>query len=240
MTEQQWLECSDPQNMLAFLRGKASDRKVRLFAVGCSRRYLHLTRDPRVGEALTVAEQFADGRVRDEERSRARKAAQQAAQVRGVVARPDATKTERRAASLAYYAAARNAMEAAWNVPSLAVEVLVWREGGYNTCDWNAIKSAQGATQSELLRDIFGNPLRRVTIDHAWLAWNDGLVVRLAQAAYEQRNMPEGTLDKSLLAILVDALEEAGCTDTNILGHLRGPGPHARGCWVVDLLLGME
>jgi hypothetical protein len=23
-----------------------------------------------------------------------------------------------------------------------------------------------------------------------------------------------------------------------MLGHLRGPGPHVRGCWVVDLCLG--
>jgi hypothetical protein len=238
MTEQEWLECKDPQMMMEFLRGKASDRKLRLFAVGCSRRYLHLTRDPRVGEALTVAERFADGRVRDEERSTARKAAQQAAQVRGVVARPDAPKSERRAASLAYYAAARNAMEAAWNVSCLAVEVLVWREGGYTTCDWKAIKSAQDANQSELLRDIFGNPFRPVAINPAWLTWNDGVLVRLAQAAYEQRNMPAGTLDNSLLAILADALEEAGCTDKDILSHLRGPGPHVRGCWPVDLCLG--
>jgi hypothetical protein len=36
---------------------------------------------------------------------------------------------------------------------------------------------------------------------------------------------------------LGDALEEAGCSDEEILAHLRGPGPHVRGCWVVDLLL---
>jgi hypothetical protein len=42
------------------------------------------------------------------------------------------------------------------------------------------------------------------------------------------------------LPILADALEEAGCTDADILAHCRGPGPHVRGCWVVDLLLGKE
>jgi hypothetical protein len=42
------------------------------------------------------------------------------------------------------------------------------------------------------------------------------------------------------LPILVDALEEAGCANVDILGHCRGPGPHARGCWVVDLILGKE
>ena len=42
------------------------------------------------------------------------------------------------------------------------------------------------------------------------------------------------------LAVLFDALEEAGCDDAEILNHLRSPGPHVRGCWAVDLLLGKE
>ena len=144
MTEQEWLDSTDPTPMLEFMRGKASDRKMRLFAVACSRRLLHLTPDYRVGEVLQVAERFADGLVGDEERSNARKVAQLAAQVRGVAARPEAPRWERRAASLAYYAAARHAMEAAWNVPQLAVEVLVWRAGGYNNCNSQAIKRDEG------------------------------------------------------------------------------------------------
>jgi len=40
------------------------------------------------------------------------------------------------------------------------------------------------------------------------------------------------------MPILADALEDAGCTDAAILEHCRGPGPHVRGCWVVDLILG--
>jgi hypothetical protein len=70
------------------------------------------------------------------------------------------------------------------------------------------------------------------------LSWNDSTVVRLAQAAYEERCLPGGELDNGRLAVLADALEEAGSTDADILGHLRGPGPHVRGCWVVDLILG--
>jgi hypothetical protein len=40
------------------------------------------------------------------------------------------------------------------------------------------------------------------------------------------------------LPILADAVEEAGCTDADILGHLRGPGAHYRGCWALDSLRG--
>jgi len=39
------------------------------------------------------------------------------------------------------------------------------------------------------------------------------------------------------LPILADALQEAGCNNADMLAHCRGPGPHARGCWVVDLVL---
>jgi hypothetical protein len=73
-----------------------------------------------------------------------------------------------------------------------------------------------------------------------WLSWNGGTVRHLAQAAYEERSLPSGELDTARLAVLADALEEAGCADAAILSHLRGPGPHVRGCWAVDLLLGKE
>jgi hypothetical protein len=63
-------------------------------------------------------------------------------------------------------------------------------------------------------------------------------VVALAQAAYDQRDMPAGTLVPARLAVLADALEEPGCTNSDILDHLRGAGPHVRGCMAVDLILG--
>jgi hypothetical protein len=65
-------------------------------------------------------------------------------------------------------------------------------------------------------------------------------VTALATAAYEERILPAGTFDPHRLAILADALEDTGCTNEQILGHLRGPGPHVRGCWVIDLILGKE
>ena len=84
-----------------------------------------------------------------------------------------------------------------------------------------------------LLREVFGNPFGPLTIDPLWLAWNGGTVTTLAQSIYDDR-----AFDR--LPIMADALEEAGCTNADILAHCRQPGEHVRGCWVVDLILGKE
>jgi hypothetical protein len=81
------------------------------------------------------------------------------------------------------------------------------------------------------LHDIFGNPFRPVTIAPALLRWNDRTLVSLAQSIYDDR-----AFDR--LPILADALTDAGCDDERILAHCRSEGPHVRGCWVVDLILG--
>jgi hypothetical protein len=99
-----------------------------------------------------------------------------------------------------------------------------------------AVWLASKTESADFLREIY-NP-HRLLLDPAILAWNDSTVVRLAQTAYEERHLPAGTLDSGRLAVLADALEEAGYTDADILGHLRGPGPHVRGCWAVDLCMG--
>jgi hypothetical protein len=91
------------------------------------------------------------------------------------------------------------------------------------------------AEHYHLLRDIFGNPFRPVLFD---LAWRTPTVQALALAAYEERILPSGGLDNVRLAILADALEEAGSTNSAILDHLRGPGLHVCGCWPLDLVLG--
>jgi hypothetical protein len=87
------------------------------------------------------------------------------------------------------------------------------------------------AVQCAFLRDIFGNPFRPPHIDPAWLTYNDDIIVKLAHSIYDER-----AFDR--MPILGDALEDAGCQDAEILDHCRGPGPHARGCWLIDLLTG--
>jgi hypothetical protein len=94
----------------------------------------------------------------------------------------------------------------------------------------NRDEEVEAAVQARLLRDIFGNPFRPVTVDPAWQTAN---IVALAQAMYDER-----AFDR--MPILGDALEDAGCTNADVLTHCRQPGEHVRGCWVVDLLLGKE
>jgi hypothetical protein len=86
------------------------------------------------------------------------------------------------------------------------------------------------APYCDFLRCIFGNPFQPVSFDPEWLT---STVVALARGIYDER-----AFDR--LPILADSLQDAGCEDTAILDHCRGPGPHARGCWVVDLVLGKE
>jgi hypothetical protein len=88
---------------------------------------------------------------------------------------------------------------------------------------------------ADSLREVFGNPFRPTKMDPTWL---HDTVIKLAQAAYDEREMPTGRLELTRLAVLADALEDAGCTTADLLNHLRHPGPHRRGCWPIDLLLG--
>jgi hypothetical protein len=104
--------------------------------------------------------------------------------------------------------------------------------GSGNLVGWAAVDPRSGI--AALIRDIFPSPFRaKPAVPAAVLAWNDGCVVKLAAGIYQDRDF-----SSDRMGVLADALEEAGLTDEDVLGHLRGPGPHCRGCWVVDLLLG--
>jgi len=87
--------------------------------------------------------------------------------------------------------------------------------------------------RQRFLRDIFGNLFRAVVVGPTWLSWNAGTIRHLAEGIYDER-----AFDR--LPILGNALEGAGCTDTEILNHCRLPGVHVRGCWLIDALLGKE
>jgi hypothetical protein len=221
VTEQEWLSCADPKPMLAFLESsrRASRRKLRLFACASCRRIWHLLPDERSGNAVATSELYADRLVRRKELDRSR--GQALANVADSVTTP---------AAFAACSAARPQLAPAW-VAFLAQQAVA--RGGDPCHD----PDGERRTQAAILRDLFGNPCRPVSLDPAW---RTSAAVSLACAAYEERALPSGHLDPARLAVLADAVEEAGCTNPDILDHLRGPGPHTRGCWAVDLLTERE
>jgi hypothetical protein len=228
MTEADWNSCTDPQAMLNFLRdsGKLSDRKARLFAVACARDELARARAGQgcfnFGDEIASAEFFWHP-------ARGYEAAVLAAE-----SMADGGPQQHfprwyvgsvgEAESIAYAALGHDPDDLI-SIPAEHIAATIGRYTNNPAC---------------YLRDLFGNPFHPAALDPAWLTWHDGLVGQLAQVAYDERQLPAGTLDPDRLAVLADALEEAGCQDQNILDHLRGPGPHTRGCHIVDMLLGRE
>jgi hypothetical protein len=110
---------------------------------------------------------------------------------------------------------------------------------------WTASdRPAEVTAQADLLMDIFGRlAFRTPRLDPRW---QTPLVLSLAQAVYEERVALDPSrpgwlvLDPARLLVLADALEEAGCDEPMILGHLRVPGEHTRGCWCIDSIQGKE
>jgi hypothetical protein len=230
MTEQEWLGCTDPQPMLEFLSGKASDRKLRLFAVACCRRVWNLLIDHRCRTLVEVAEKNADGLSTDAAMFAEFQAAFYPPQPSPQHIPPHSFAADAAAASAydksetpigdAMFCAA-SAASGVGMASSIARIVGTEEEG----------RITEAKVQAILLRDIFSNLFRPIIINPFWLTWNDGTVIRLAQSIYD-----EHAFDR--LPVLADALEKAGCDNPDILTHCRQPGEHVKGCWVVDLLLG--
>ncbi len=247
MTDKEWGAAGSPRPMLRYLLGpdrprvkavavlptvRCSDRKLRLFACACYRRVGHLLPDPRARAAVEVAEQVADGLLPAQELRRAEGLLRQAL---------DALEARWRAAVGAEHLALLPAYEA------LALGLVVLRPEAQkaahdtsinaylaaasltNPDPWPARKAEERA-QTDLLRCLFGNPLRSHALEPAWAT---STVTALAEGIYADR-----AFDR--MPILADALEDAGCDNADVLAHCRGDGPHARGCWVVDLILGLE
>jgi hypothetical protein len=98
-------------------------------------------------------------------------------------------------------------------------------------------EAAEAAWQAGILRDLFLPFRLPASLEPAWRTVR---VRSLARQAYEHRIMPDGTLDLARVSVLADALADAGCTDAELLEHLRGAGPHHRGCWGLDAVLAKD
>ncbi len=227
-TEQAWLQCTNSYFLLWTLKGKRLPRQRRLFAVACCRRWLTEMHEAESRRAVEVAECYADGLAARAELEAAYRAAQEAA-VRHLA--PCLAASDSDAGPLWYVWHLAHAAQLACapsKMENAADELL---KGVNSLRDVKQVDQEKMA-QCAHIRDIFGNPFRPPPpVDSFWLSWNDGIVPKLAQAIYDDR-----AFDR--LPILADALEEAGCTNADILNHCRQPGEHVRGCWVVDLILG--
>ena len=186
MTEVEWLAATDPRPLLKFLRGRVSDRKLRLFAAGCWRRRRGAPARGPVEWVIRKAERLADGAYARQEKDRGWLLLQ----------------------TNAYQVAAASGRHLA-----------ALRGPGRVPPD----------EQAGLLRDVV-EPFRAAAWDPRWRTAD---AVGLARGIYEDR-----AFDR--LPLLADALLDAGCDRGDILGQCRSDGPHVRGCWVVDLVLGKE
>jgi hypothetical protein len=254
VTELEWLSCDDACQMLAFLGPRASARKRRLHLCGGCRQLWHLLYDDGSRNAVEVGERHADGEATLQDLKDADWSSEPAAWMQflndptlrffdpaeneilpnirrlfdlGVlteeayrsgaeqleVADPDALRRVRAAAELAEWCIATNMVfdERATGFFNRDAQMVAWPGG-------------------PLIRDIFANPFLPVTFDPRWRTSD---AVGLARAIYDER-----AFDR--LPILADALMDAGCDDEQVLAHCRSAGPHVRGCWVVDLVLGKE
>ena len=231
MTEQQWLEVPHPKGLLNFLRtvGLLPERKLRLFAAGVSHRVWALLTDDLFRRAIEEAERLA-GESADAAQWRAilgevdddYGGIDSVLEVVYVLTKPPSAFDYRKAANIssqvAYYRGRAAFPDEDFDLGA------------------SSVRESEAETHAALVRCVFGNPFRPTPLDPAWLTPD---VLALARAAYDERLLPSGELDPVRLAVLSDALEEAGCAEA-ILDHLRSPTPHTRGCWPLDLCLGLR
>ena len=228
MTETDWLSCCDPTAMLDFLGERAGGRKLRLFACACCRRIWPMLADERSRKAVEIAEGYADGMASGSELGAARIDAEEAADELTSRSIDAGTGPDGPAVSAA--AAAMNAADDRFEAddPEGSAPFYAASNAHLAVSDTSPSgASAELAAQCRLLRDIVGNPFRPTSLDSSRLAAG---VRDLARVMYDRRSferMPE----------LARALEQAGCTNEEVLRHCRQEGEHVRGCWVVDIIL---
>jgi hypothetical protein len=216
MTQEEWLQSSDPTAMLHFLRGKASDRKLKLFILACCRASGHEAWQA----GLETAEGWADGKAtwqamwQDYHAVISRRFVPQHPFIPNIIQR-----------FLGIDTMQPQTQERIRSLNATPTYVVV---GGA----WDVLRQftdpEMAPNVAAILRCLFGNPLRPIALAPSLLT---DTVIKLAQGIYEER-----AFDR--MPVLADALEEAGATDPDLLNHCRQPGVHARGCHVVDAILG--
>jgi hypothetical protein len=216
-TGAEWLACDDPYAMLEVVRATASDRKVRLFAVGCCRLTLADSTPDQSRHAVEIAERFADGLVSKEDLLKARTMAFYAAQQFGFQRSRELGGIRRTlsADEMRLYFIAETVH------PFSPFRIGLLRHRIRRDHELMRVVPV-------MIRDVIGNPFGSVAFDPRWRLPD---VVDLAMTIYGDRSFDR-------LPVLAAALEGAGCNDAAILTHCRTSGEHTKGCWVIDTILG--
>ncbi|MFO0824399.1 MAG: hypothetical protein U0792_15005 [Gemmataceae bacterium] len=236
MTEAEWLACDDPYRLMLYGPRRASRRQCLLAICGYARRIERYIPHRTVVLYLTECEQAADGLASIDNTNDGIHNRLQALSP----SFPKESPHHRLSTSLlaclftaamekpyihpASYQSVRGAVTNLMGIDPSNDEL----NPRLHSESWRVAWEQEGTAQVNIIRDIFGNPFRPVAFD---AEWRTSTAVALAQQMYESR-------DFSTMPILADALQDAGCVNEDILNHCRGDGPHVRGCWVVDMLLG--
>jgi hypothetical protein len=240
VTEAEWPTCAKPEQMLGLLPIDTSERKLRLFACACCYRQWQVVSDDRGRAVVEDVERLVDKGVSRQEFDELRAAFEVLTEdVYGSSDEVDSAGTDEvDSAGTAVWHTVLTcrdsggfALQESLAVASCAATAEAYAKRRLSaSADWDSDIDAAYSIQANLLRDIFGNPFRPVIVNPSLLT---STVKSVAQAIYA-----EAAFDR--MPILADALEDAGCTNADILEHCRQPGVHTRGCWVVDLVLGKE
>jgi hypothetical protein len=229
MTEAEWLACTGSHDwpifthdMEACLKGRGSYRKLTLFAFACCRHLNPAFTDSRSVRALQVAERFVEGSASEEDWQAAYRESM------SVQWEFQQTLNEKGVLSPGEPATAANLIDTA--------VVLSYQDSEYVRRVCYIARHAQGLAdegqerrwQAQILCDILGELEPSPELKSSW---HTEAAISLARKIYDGR-------DFSLMPILADALEDAGCDNEAVLNHCRSDRPHVRGCWVVDLLTG--
>jgi hypothetical protein len=173
MTERQWLACGNPEGMLAFLGGRASESGLRHLACACCRSIWELLTDPRSREAVEVAERFNAGAATAEELRTAHRGATEAADAFARHMNSSRVRRATRAKQSKAYRAWRAASAAAKSAGERWLEE-VCRETSNASFRNSTQFDNERRSQAALLREIFGNPFHPVGFEPSWRLWNGG------------------------------------------------------------------
>lgn len=233
MKEAAWFACQEIEKLLRWLprlQPAPSARKLRLYCTGiCRRLWPQLPELCR--EAVATAEAFADGSATLEHLTAAHAAARRKhgrSLPVHVLAEMDLARMTRVQVERHGWEATDGATRPARAVPNKTVKAVLLSAtigGGHENLFRTGPETL--AFLAAVLHDVLGNPFRPAILDPASRTTT---VIGMAQAIYQERSFDR-------LPILADALEEAGCTNGDLLGHCRGGGHHVRGCWALDAVL---